>query len=317
MKQLVKLLVPAFILLFIGLRVIGCTSEDSPAKTPEEKPEITEFYFTIDGTNSSGIIDQTKLTIDVTVPYGTTLNPLVAHYKTNSDSISVNGAIQTSGSTALDFSSSVVYHCSLDGRTQDYTVNVTVAENDECSINSFSISGHVARIDEAAKTILLYLPAGTSKTKLVASFSTSGKTVSVNGTAQSSSLTENDFSGSVKYRVLAENGTSSAEYTVTVELCASGFNDCDNDAANACETDLNTVNNCGSCGKVCATPQNAPAMCTGGVCGRGSCNTGYGDCNGNLVDGCETDLTSSLKSCGKCNVPCMAGQTCVNSKCTP
>src|SRR5262249_49801790 len=38
----------------------------------------------------------------------------------------------------------------------------------------------------------------------------------------------------------------------------------------------------------CSLP-HATAVCAGGGCVVASCNTGYGDCNGSPVDGCETD----------------------------
>ena len=90
----------------------------------------------------------------------------------------------------------------------------------------------------------------------------------------------------------------------TIQMCASGFADCDGMAANGCETNLNSsAANCGACGHGC-TATNATAACTGGVCGIGTCNTGYGDCNDNAADGCEVNLATTVASCGACTTAC-------------
>jgi hypothetical protein len=45
--------------------------------------------------------------------------------------------------------------------------------------------------------------------------------------------------------------------------------------------------NCGACGKVC--PVNS--ACSGGEC---KCTINFGDCNNDLTDGCEVDLTTTV-----------------------
>jgi hypothetical protein len=35
-----------------------------------------------------------------------------------------------------------------------------------------------------------------------------------------------------------------------------------------------------------------------------SCNAGYGDCDGRFSTGCETNLNSSVQSCGTCGHAC-------------
>jgi hypothetical protein len=70
-------------------------------------------------------------------------------------------------------------------------------------------------------------------------------------------------------------------------MCDEGEADCDGDATNGCEATLETdAMNCGACGYVCGVP-NATAACDAGQCTVATCDAGYGDCNGNPVDGCE------------------------------
>ena len=70
-------------------------------------------------------------------------------------------------------------------------------------------------IDEAAHTIAVTVPAGTSLTALVATFTSTGDSVSVGGVTQTSGLSAHDFTSPVTYVVAAADG-SSQSYTVTV-----------------------------------------------------------------------------------------------------
>jgi hypothetical protein len=56
---------------------------------------------------------------------------------------------------------------------------------------------------------------GTNVTALVATFTTTGKTVNIGTIVQVSGTTVNDFSNPVSYLVIAEDGSSQI-YTVTV-----------------------------------------------------------------------------------------------------
>ena len=47
-----------------------------------------------------------------------------------------------------------------------------------------------------------------------------------------------------------------------------------------------------------------------------SCFAGYSNCNQNLVDGCETDILNSARSCGACAHDCVDG-TCEGGECQP
>src|SRR5262249_20817123 len=60
-------------------------------------------------------------------------------------------------------------------------------------------------------------------------------------------------------------------------VCNSGFADCDHNAADGCETNLNIdPNNCGACGVSCGPNQ----VCSGGVCTDPGCPIGWVNCNG-------------------------------------
>ena len=98
--------------------------------------------------------------------------------------------------------------------------------------------------------------------------------------------------------------------------CKPGYADCDNNMGNGCEADLRVdAKNCGVCGKVCPIGANATGACAGMAC-TFACNAGFGDCDGNQNNGCETNVTNDVKNCGACNNVCPQGQLCSAGKCT-
>jgi hypothetical protein len=96
--------------------------------------------------------------------------------------------------------------------------------------------------------------------------------------------------------------------------------DCNGVAADSCETNTETdANNCGECGVICDPVKNGAAGCKNGVCGVGTCDTGYADCNGDTKDGCEVSTQSDANNCGACGNVCPSGASgqgqCVAGKC--
>jgi hypothetical protein len=86
--------------------------------------------------------------------------------------------------------------------------------------------------------------------------------------------------------------------------CDAKFADCDKQEGNGCEADLDhAAETCGSCTNACTAPDNATAACTAGVCGW-TCKGGWGDCDGNAGNGCETDTATTTTHCGSCNAAC-------------
>ncbi|MEO7483061.1 MAG: hypothetical protein ABIT81_04830 [Ferruginibacter sp.] len=78
------------------------------------------------------------------------------------------------------------------------------------------------------------------------------------------------------------------------------------------------LNNCGACNNVCATVANSTPTCINSTCGI-NCNSGYGNCDNNNANGCETNLTNNLANCGACGNVCSAGAnssaTCTSGVC--
>ena len=172
---------------------------------------------------STGSISESAHSINVSLPYGTILNPLTATFTTTGASVSVGGNLQTSAVTPNDFSSPLSYIVTaLDGLTANYTVTVVASPSDSKTITAFSFSGITGQTQTISQTgsggsIQVSVPYGTSLSGLKAIFTTTGKSVTASGSSQTSGISTGDFSGPVTYTVTAADN-SSASYAVTVSV---------------------------------------------------------------------------------------------------
>ncbi|MDP1920791.1 MAG: hypothetical protein Q8L14_31400, partial [Myxococcales bacterium] len=72
---------------------------------------------------------------------------------------------------------------------------------------------------------------------------------------------------------------------------------------------------CNGCGMACPPTPNAARLCIMGMCTRSICTAGFGDCNVNPQDGCETSFLTDEMHCGGCGRFCAMNQTCVSGQC--
>jgi hypothetical protein len=108
----------------------------------------------------------------------------------------------------------------------------------------------------------------------------------------------------------AQNAGISVDYegTCVVATCPTNFADCNDDITDGCETDLNSSDNCGECGRSCLGYSCVDLQCSV------ECAVGYGDCDGNISNGCETSLDTA-SNCGECGLVC-EGTACIDGKCS-
>lgn len=100
-------------------------------------------------------------------------------------------------------------------------------------------------------------------------------------------------------------------------------NDCNDSNSNvnpgAAEVCDSTDNNCN--GQInenasCPAVQNGSGACQANACGIGACNTGFGNCDGIVANGCERNLNTAIEHCGACNNTCSFGSFCIQGTCT-
>ena len=164
----------------------------------------------------AGVI--TGESINVVVGNKTDVKALIATFTTTGESVAVGSIVQNSGTTPNDFSKPVQYTVhAQDGTTATYMVNVKVASNGK-TILAYSING-VAGVITGESIVVTLSHLGTSLKALTATFTTTGESVAVESTVQTSGTTPNDFSKPVVYTLYAQDGTT-ATYTVTAQLRA-------------------------------------------------------------------------------------------------
>jgi cysteine-rich repeat protein len=104
-----------------------------------------------------------------------------------------------------------------------------------------------------------------------------------------------------------DNATASCTGGVcTLSSCNASFFDCDGSATNGCEANTQTnINNCNACGVICGVVAHGTRACVAGVCGIGTCNAGFSDCDGpGHPNGCETNTATNVNNCGSCGTVC-------------
>ena len=61
---------------------------------------------------------------------------------------------------------------------------------------------------------------------------------------------------------------------------------------------------------------NGSGECKNGKIILFSCNKKWSDCDGQVENGCETDIWTDNRNCGACNNECSGDETCVLARCS-
>ncbi|MDD2387704.1 MAG: choice-of-anchor J domain-containing protein, partial [Bacteroidales bacterium] len=170
-------------------------------------------------------IDYNNFTIEIEVGNGTDVTGLVANFEASEGATAdIAGTTQESGVTVNDFTTSVTYTVTAeDGTTtQDWLVTVTEAAiNTETDIVTYTFpeASSVAVIDNTEKTVDINIAWNADITVLTAEFELSyGANAAISGTPQVSGTTENDFTNPVVYTITAEDGTTTTDWTINVNV---------------------------------------------------------------------------------------------------
>lgn len=89
---------------------------------------------------------------------------------------------------------------------------------------------------------------------------------------------------------------------VDVAECPDGGLLCDG----ACVNPARAIDHCGACGRSCVVPGAENFMCASGSCSFTCVGTNR-DCDGDPTNGCEVDVATSPRHCGRCGTACDGG----------
>ncbi|HPI89690.1 MAG TPA: hypothetical protein PK859_10335 [Spirochaetota bacterium] len=201
----------------------GETRSYTVSVTKAASTEKAITAFSLDG--NEGTVDEDEGTIRVDLPARTAVTALTASFSTTGSSVAVGETAQQSGVTQNDYSSPVVYTVTAeDGSSKNYTAGVTVLPGSWKEISSFafykelnsSITGDAHGVF-SGDAISVELPYGSSTDSLIASFETTGDSVTVDDVAQEAGITANNFGSVITYTVTAEDKTT-RDYDVTVTV---------------------------------------------------------------------------------------------------
>ena len=221
--------------------------------------EITAFSFeqadnTALVTDRTGTLEGTTWTIEVSDAVD--LTSLVATFTLSGGATArVGGIEQESGVSTVDFSSlSVDYVVTSEdgGTTETYTVEVTQLSStselltfsflDENNSPSWTGVDYTGQISGTTVSIGVTENVALSDVDLVASFTSNGASVEVEGVTQTSGTTGNRFDSPVTYDVIAEDG-SSTSYEVTVSSLSNAVPDFATYSLAGASGDIDATNN--------------------------------------------------------------------------
>jgi len=179
-------------------------------------------FFNLNGQISSSA-DTIKSIISVVMPYGTNKAALSAVYTLSPGAYAkVGGTKQINGITLNNFNNPVVYRVYAENRAiqKEWTVIVRTAKNPSCDFLSFSVKGMTKSVDinTSKKSILVRVNEAADLRNLQVLFDLSpGASAWIGHNEQFSNKGRINFSGKVKYQIIAEDGINSSNWTVTVQ----------------------------------------------------------------------------------------------------
>jgi len=166
-----KKIIYSLAIVLMAFNLTACT--DIERDTVDLNAEVDILSFTINGVE--GTIDTAKQTIKLFMPPGTNLTSL-----TPSVSISDGATVTPESGISMDFSSSSITPIEYRVYNKNvYTTYKVTVEETRAKITLFKVANTVGDIDEAKRTINVFVPAGTDLKALtpVVEF-TSGATIS-------------------------------------------------------------------------------------------------------------------------------------------
>ena len=184
--------------------------------------------FNVRGENMSEI-DTVNSVIKVIVPSWLDLKHVAPDFVLSPGAmVKVSGKMQKSGIAVNDFTTTLSYVVYAENRDvkRVWTVNVIHEKNKSCDFESFSVPGFTGdiTIDREKKTILAELNENADLTQLQIEFQLSaGAKTYLGDTEQKGNTGYFDFTKTLRFRVIAEDGANNAIWTITIVRKTDGY----------------------------------------------------------------------------------------------
>ena len=201
-----------YLVIFSLLLFASCSKKQDVATPKSSAKLISSFSLNAFNPVIAGTINQTALTISLSVPFGTDVTALVPAI-----TVSAGASVSPISGKATNFTNPMQYTVTAaDGSTQVYTVTVLTGKSSLKAITGFSFSGLNpvvnCTVNETSYTITGTVPYGTAITALVPTI-----TVSAQATVSPASGVAGNFTNAVNYTVTAEDGSTQV-YKVTISV---------------------------------------------------------------------------------------------------
>lgn len=199
---------------------------------PNTAKDITAFGIIAPFT--AGIISGTA--ISVGVPAGTNPSALIATFTAPGASVTIGATPQVSGTTSNDFTGPVLYTVTAaDASTQVYTVTLTVAPSTDSTLSSLVVNSlpiaptfipsttiYTASATSSFPTISVTPTKAQAGATIEAKINSGGYVPVTSGTATGTMMLDNAAGiNIVQVRVTAQDGITTATYTVTISKTVS------------------------------------------------------------------------------------------------
>lgn len=206
-------------LLFLSILFgVSCISSSDDYKSFSSDKDIVKFWFdkstnqTITGGRLEGVVNQQAQTITFNIFEDSQVESLIAEFElSESASVVVDGIVQKSGVTEIDFTDTKTYNVVAEnGTTKSYkvTVNLIAPYSKECNLHYIEIDQF--RFVPTSENII-YLRSAKDLSNVALNYSTSALATTIPDLSEPLNLT----SGS-SIKVVAEDGKTEKEYTIKV-----------------------------------------------------------------------------------------------------
>lgn len=187
-----------------------------------DEAEVKSYYLT-GFEDYPATIDYDEYTMSIDLPYGSVVTAAIGNFElSDGASAYISDVLQETGVTENNLTSAKTYNVVSKNEEvdHDFVLAVTILENTEADLLTFSISNVSGTIDDTEKTLDVELPFGTSLTQIPTFIASENAKVYVGETEITSAVSEIDWTAVTELAVISEDEETTNVYTVSITVAA-------------------------------------------------------------------------------------------------